>query len=153
MTVPRRSNLAQTWIDLAVYVPIGVVATLHAELPDVIERGRKAAEQRVAVARFIGQMAVTYTRNEAAKARQAPSEGAHALTTVDGTISTPVAGVSDAAPAPSPPAPFEDYDALPASNVVQRMNRLTPAELEAVVAYEQANRRRRTILAKADSLR
>jgi hypothetical protein len=140
------------WLDLAVYAPIGVVATLHAELPDVIERGRKAAENRVAVARFIGQMAVTYTRNEAAKARQAAAAEAHDPTTVDGTISTPVGAVPDATPAP-PRAPFEDYDALPASNVVQRMNRLTPAELDAVVAYEQAHRRRRTILAKADSLR
>ncbi|HWC39746.1 MAG TPA: hypothetical protein VG476_14505 [Acidimicrobiales bacterium] len=71
-----------------------------------------------------------------------------------------------ASPVPSQPAPGEDvpvpptampaggagalaipgYDALSASQVVQRLAGLAPDELEAVRTYEAATRRRRTIL-------
>jgi len=44
------------------------------------------------------------------------------------------------------------YDSLSASQVVQRLGGLSPAELEAVRAYEQANRSRRTILSKVSQL-
>lgn len=44
------------------------------------------------------------------------------------------------------------YDALAASQVVQRLPGLTPAELAAVVAYESSTRKRRTILSRASQL-
>lgn len=44
------------------------------------------------------------------------------------------------------------YDSLSASQVVQRLGGLSPAELEAVRVYEQANRSRRTILSKISQL-
>jgi hypothetical protein len=45
-----------------------------------------------------------------------------------------------------------DYDALAASQVLPRLEGLTPAELEAVRSYEAAHRGRRTILGRIGQL-
>ena len=44
------------------------------------------------------------------------------------------------------------YDALSASQVVQRLAGLSPAELESVRAYEEATRGRKTILSRVAQL-
>ena len=44
------------------------------------------------------------------------------------------------------------YDTLSASQVVQRLDGLAPEELEAVRAYEQSSRKRKTILARVQQL-
>jgi hypothetical protein len=48
--------------------------------------------------------------------------------------------------------PIDGYDSLAASQVVQRLNTLTAAELETVRAHEESNRARRTILGKIAQL-
>ena len=48
--------------------------------------------------------------------------------------------------------PIPGYDALSASQVVERLIGLTPDELDAVHAYETAHRQRRTILGKIEQL-
>jgi hypothetical protein len=48
--------------------------------------------------------------------------------------------------------PIPGYDALSASQVVERLAGLGPAELDAVHAYETAHRQRRTILGKIEQL-
>jgi hypothetical protein len=59
----------------------------------------------------------------------------------------------------APPAPavetlaIPDYDELSASQVVERLDGLGKAELDAVDAYESAHRGRRTILGKIEQLR
>ncbi|MGH9038999.1 MAG: hypothetical protein ACRDZ3_02090 [Acidimicrobiia bacterium] len=84
------------------------------------------------------------------------------------------AGASKPAPAPARPAaktapaktapatapgpvagdlPIPEYDGLSASQVVSRLSGLTPAELEAVAAYETAGRARKTVLGAIDRLR
>ena len=45
-----------------------------------------------------------------------------------------------------------DYDELSASQVVERLDGLPPSELDAVRAYEEAHRARRTILYKIEQL-
>ena len=67
--------------------------------------------------------------------------------------------VAPAPPATSAPASsagaelvIPDYDELSASQVVERLEGLRREELEAVRAYEAANRARRTILFKIDQL-
>jgi len=58
----------------------------------------------------------------------------------------------------SAPAPSVDslaipgYDTLSASQVVQRLSGLAEDELEAVRAYEDASRKRKTILARVEQL-
>lgn len=49
--------------------------------------------------------------------------------------------------------PIDGYDHLAASQVVDRLAALTPAELDAVAGYERANRHRQSVLAKIDQLR
>ena len=48
--------------------------------------------------------------------------------------------------------PIPGYDALSASQVVERLAGLTPDELDAVRAYESAHRHRRTILGKIEQI-
>jgi len=48
--------------------------------------------------------------------------------------------------------PIPGYDALSASQVVERLAGLSPTELDAVRSYEDAHRKRRTILGKIDQI-
>ena len=48
--------------------------------------------------------------------------------------------------------PIPGYDALSASQVVERLTGLSPDELQSVRAYEGAHRNRRTILGKIDQI-
>jgi len=48
--------------------------------------------------------------------------------------------------------PIPDYDELSASHVVERLAGLTPSELQAVAAYENSRRRRKTILSRIEQL-
>jgi hypothetical protein len=62
-----------------------------------------------------------------------------------------------ATPAAAPPAsaadlPLREYDGLSASQVVSRLTGLTPGELRAVRAYEDASRGRRTVLLAIERL-
>lgn len=80
---------------------------------------------------------------------------------VSGNGDTPAGTAADAAaatPHAAASAPAVDdlaipgYDSLSASQVVTRLDGLTPAELEAVRAYENAHRGRKTILNKVAQL-
>ncbi|MFP5317560.1 MAG: hypothetical protein ACLGI2_04620 [Acidimicrobiia bacterium] len=65
-----------------------------------------------------------------------------------------VAPAADVAPSPAAEAlPIPGYDSLSASQVVQRLAGLSPEELEAVRAYEQAGRGRKTVLLRVAQLR
>ena len=72
-------------------------------------------------------------------------------------VRTQPAPVPASSPAPPPPSasglPIPEYDGLSASQVVSRLSGLTPAELEAVAAYEAAGRARKTVLGALDRLR
>jgi hypothetical protein len=62
-------------------------------------------------------------------------------------------GTTTADPAPpSVELPIPGYDALSASQVVERLTGLSAGELDTVRAYEGAHRRRRTILGKIEQL-
>jgi ferritin-like metal-binding protein YciE len=52
----------------------------------------------------------------------------------------------------SPELPIESYDELNAGQVVARLSDLSQAELAAVLAYERANRNRRTVVERAEAL-
>lgn len=79
---------------------------------------------------------------------------------VDPAAETATAGATAAPSAPAPPGPapdvsglaIPDYDGLSASHVVNRLAGLSQPELEAVRAYEAANRGRKTILSKVAQL-
>ena len=95
---------------------------------------------------------------------------------VDTVVATQPETTAPAAPAPPPPPgaapastnpsappgpdptvaveslPIPDYDELSASQVVERLDGLPASELDAVRAYEEAHRARRTILFKIEQL-
>jgi hypothetical protein len=67
--------------------------------------------------------------------------------------STNTSTATSAAPAPAATAlVIPDYDELSASQVVERLDGLQASELDAVRAYEEAHRARRTILYKIEQL-
>jgi hypothetical protein len=91
----------------------------------------------------------------------AADEGAERLPVVVGETVPDVAPqaaveLAETALATAPEAddlPIPGYDSLSASQVVQRLPGLSPAELEAVRAYEQAGRARKTVLLRVAQLR
>lgn len=164
-------------LELAVFAPIGLALTLHDRVPGEFRRRRQALENRVQLARMIGQFAVQQGRAEMARQVQArtahggtPSEPVptpsdvtrHAGPPADGG-STPVSPSGSAAPTlvpatvgdPSTSAeelPIAGYEALAAMQVVQRLGSLRPDELELVRQFETSHRARRTVLAKVEQL-
>lgn len=161
-------------LDLALYAPVGAAITLRHELPKHVKQGRQALENRVQLARFIGQLAVQTGQREIAKrlreqreAREAamaePSAAEAAPTVGDDVGAGPAEPAEPAEPAPAatraaddvPSAadlPIGDYESVPAINVVERLRSMTADEVEQIRLFEVAHRGRRTILAKIDQL-
>lgn len=106
-------------LDVAVFAPLGAVATLTA-----------------ALARRVGRVPL-------------PDGDGVAVTPA------PTAAPTDS-PTPAPTVwrgtdddlPIEGYDHLAASQVVDRLDDLTPHERELVATYERAHRHRQSVLAK-----
>jgi hypothetical protein len=82
-----------------------------------------------------------------APARKAPATRATAAKASRARKSAPPSAATSAAG-----LPIREYDGLSASQVVSRLTGLTPDELRAVRAYEEASRGRRTILLAIDRL-
>ena len=83
--------------------------------------------------------------------RHAPSEPAAAPS--PSAASQPAGESTSASPAPKATTlGIPDYDELSASQVVERLDGLQAGELDAVRAYEEAHRSRRTILYKIEQL-
>lgn len=82
-----------------------------------------------------------------------PTEPADATPTAPRSAAPPPS--SAAAPAAAPPVeslPIPDYDELSASQVIERLEGLDTASLEAIRAYESQHRGRNTILGKIAQL-
>jgi hypothetical protein len=140
----------------------------------------KLQDQAAGVLDFIGGSVTPPPTTPAPSPRRAPASSSNgrssAVQKAPGAArqaARKVAGVTAPAGAPVPPsAPaatsatspaagssaeaadlaIPDYDGLSASHVVNRLGGLAPAELEAVRAYEAANRGRKTILSKVAQL-
>jgi hypothetical protein len=124
------------------------------------------------MAKMMGQFAVGMGRQEVEKRLKQYTERP-APKTAQGPVATPTPAPATAAPAAAPataaPAPAQNgtpvtvhdaqslaipgYDSLSASQVVQRLAGLNPAELAAIGSYEAAGRGRRTILNRVAQLR
>jgi hypothetical protein len=154
--------------DLFVFAPIGLFFEAHNLLPKLAEQGRVHANN----ARMFGQFAVRHGEAELRRRMEGLEEQAGGILRLLGLAGDEPADEQDAPPTPpratapepavptpsgngqSPPAPdpdelaITDYDSLSASQVVTRLEGLTPDELEAVRAYEIAHRGRKTILNK-----
>ena len=164
--------------DLFVYAPIGLFFEGPSLLPKLAEKGRVHARN----ARLFGQFAVRHGEAEVRRRVGDLEEQATGLLRLFGLADEPEAEAPPAptgaptspvrsATAPevvtvpaaagnghasaSPPVDdlaITDYDSLSASQVVTRLEGLTVDELEAVRAYENAHRGRKTILNKVAQL-
>lgn len=149
---------AEKVLDLVLYAPVGAIDLLVRETPRLVADGRQRLEQRVRTARWIGEMAVTVGRQKVEQRWSAliTRPGADDITSAGvGAQAGAAASVEVQTPSSTveaPAEPFHGYDALPASELVQLLFRLTPGELELVRRYESATRSRRTVLAKVDQL-
>lgn len=166
-------------VDLLFYAPVGLAATARDLVPSLVQRGRQEVDPQVGVARMVGQMAVAQGRNQAEKVLDRTFAQAQATLRDLGLLSdeeqTPAsdpprptaqpprrrpaaAARSEATPPAAQASPaavtlaIPDYESLSASQVVPRLSSLSPEELEAVRAYEDAHRGRKTILNKVAQL-
>jgi hypothetical protein len=169
-------------LDAFVYVPAGLVISVAEELPRLAARGRDRLGVRVSSARAVGQFAVKAGHDEFVRRSAGWFPRFSERTVGDGPTpsagpppaETTTAGATEAVaesggPAPSPgPAPnsvdanghiptvgtlsIPGFDALSASQVVQRLDGLNRSELVSVRAYEASTRGRRTILSRVDQL-
>ena len=153
-------------LDLTVFGPIGFVTEAHRLVPELAAKGRETVESQVKVARMVGQFAVQRGQREAAKfverlrpSSPAPRTDAKPTTPPAATNGEVVAeSVDEVIPvrveASTRPSAVRadlaiaDYDSLAASQVLPLLDNLSPAELDAVQAYESAYRKRKTILGR-----
>jgi hypothetical protein len=166
----ERQDPAEQLLDVFVYAPLGLLLEARDLVPKLAEKGQ------VTVARMIGEMAVRQGQRRAEKvlqrlreqpaaapatapadpgsrARPSNGHGAAPAGPVASATSTPTSTAS-AAPAPEASTlAIPGYDTLSASQVLPRLEGLSPAELEAVRAYEAATRGRKTVLTRIEQLR
>lgn len=128
-------------LEALVYAPVGLAAQLRDDVPAVVAKGRAEVENRIRVARWVGEMTVQYGTKALAQ-RLAPH--------------SPQPSVNDAPSAPpAPPAPcepFHGYAALSAAEIVPLLAQVPHVELRLVRDYEAATRARRTVLARVDAM-
>ena len=166
-------------VELFVLAPIGAGAFVRDNAPAVVNelvargraevaRRRSDLNRRVTTVRSTGQVAVVFgvpmlrKRVEELLERSGSAPGSEPAPTRDPVppVPTPITWYARDPDAPTPVAdaptsdglPIPGYDALSASQVVERLAGLERDELDAVQAYESAHRQRRTILGKIEQL-
>jgi hypothetical protein len=174
-------HLVEGAVDLFVYAPIGLFFEAPTLLPKLAEQGRVHANNARLFGQFAVKHGEAEMRRRFGDVEQQavgllkmfgllPDEDAGSAAPAGGgsgpagstTTSPPPSVVTRLEPvggngeAPSGPAvddlAIPDYDSLSASQVVTRLEGLSPDELEAVRAYEAAHRGRKTILNKVAQL-
>jgi hypothetical protein len=144
---PGSPGLVDALMDAFIYAPLGLTLDAQEIAPDLARRGR----QHAAAARQIGEFAVKAGRKRLDDALAKVDEPAEAPTGVGEVLEEPDVVNVHVATDPSDLA-IPGYATLAASQVVKRLDALSPVELEAVRQYEAAGRDRRTILHKITRL-
>lgn len=148
--------------DLVLYAPLGLALEARRLLPEMADRGRR----QITFTRTVGKYTVRRGRHRldellgtgVALIRALLPEGEEAdAHPADPVVETP----ADLAPVetlPAEPGPdpdglaIPDYDSLSAFQVMPRLEALDTDDLDAVRAYEESTRGRRTILNKIAQL-
>jgi len=173
--VTDRRTPGERVLELVVFGPAGLAVTVVEEFPKLVEKGRHRVEGRVHTARLVGQVAFQMGRRQMEQTlgrlaerrtdpghRPEPAAGSEAASPARGAppaapSAAPAVGVDGGGPpvdrnGPRPVLAIPGYDSLSASQVVQRLEGLSPAELDEVRAHEAAHRQRRTILHRVEQL-
>jgi hypothetical protein len=172
----KRQDPTEQLLDLLVYAPLGLLMEARDLVPKLAEKGRQRMGGQVTVARMIGEMAVRQGQRRAEKVVQRlreqpgsrPDRGSPSAGPVNGHRPEPPTGSTGTAhpsgtpssassAAAGPPdassLAIPGYDTLSASQVVPRLEGLSPQELDAIRAYEETTRARKTILTRIEQLR
>jgi hypothetical protein len=169
-------------LDVLVYAPVGLALTAAEELPKLADKGRVRVNAQINMARVVGRFAVSQGRQSLERRlagmgptaapttpmvdpEPAASEASDDVVangsdpgpgSLGGSVpewGAPSGAAVTARPTPSPGRlAIPGYDSLSAPQVVQRLAGLNREELDAVRAYEDAQRGRRTILNRIDQL-
>jgi hypothetical protein len=146
-------------LDLFVFAPLGLLWESRSLYPKLVREGRDQLGPRVQVARMVGQFAVKKGQQEAAKvvhrrrdqsAGEAPPSPPAPVAVRDAhNVVIPlrddpdeIDGIAESDLA------IPSYGSLAASQVVSRLEGLSPVELESVRRYELSHRGRKTVLGK-----
>jgi hypothetical protein len=135
-------------LDVFVFAPIGFVLDARELVPKLAERGRN----QVALLKVVGQFAVNKGRADADRILKSKAAEQPASPPPAETPRTAPATRMRATAAAAAALPINNYDTLSASQIVPRLAGLQPQELAQVAAYENAHRRRRTILGRIAQL-
>lgn len=157
--VDRRQEQVQQRVTTArslgqVAIAFGV-PMVRQKVTGTLEDARRRAQETIGTARPATDGAHVETASAPITEPVARPEAAPTPTGPVAPVMTAVAPVEavDAVDAPDPSElPIPGYDALSASQVVERLTGLDPSELDVVSAYERAHRQRRTILGKIEQL-
>ena len=175
----KRQDPAEQLLDLFVYAPLGLAMEAAELVPKLADKGRQRMGGKVTVARMVGEMAVRQGQRRAEKLFERlrdqqrdgrpPRPGPETTAPANGHGRRPgPASATRSRPGPRPAAApaatpemsadvselaIPGYDTLSASQVVPRLEGLSADELEAVRAYEEAHRARKTVLTRIDQLR
>lgn len=120
----------ERWVDIGVFAPIGVITSLREDLPRYVRQGRQAIENRIVLARWIGQMAVQHGRRQI-ELELAASNGAahHEDEQVEHDEPLPVTSHSD--PEPETESAVEPAVEPAAEPVVEPVSEDLTADLDA----------------------
>ena len=163
----NRQDPAEQLLDLLVYAPLGLLMEARDLVPKLADKGRQRMGGQVTVARMIGELAVRQGQRRAERVlqrlREQQSRPAPSGPSSEGPANghrPPPSATATPSSAASPPSSLGDasslaipgYDTLSASQVVPRLEGLSGDELEAIRAYEEGTRARKTVLTRIDQL-
>jgi len=153
MTAPTSSSFEKV-ITAVLFVPFELGAKFVDDFPTRLTR----AKQQIDIARRLGKNDVDHRVAAATATVHDPTGGS-----VDADGHAAIIGEARIEDRPEPtPQPsvslvdelaLVDYDHLPASHIISKLDGLTIGEVDAIGRYEVANRARRTVLGKIDQLR
>lgn len=128
-------DFAERLLDLLVYVPLGLALEAKDLVPKLAERGRG----QVALTRLAGTVA----------ARRGQTEAAKVVDDLRSNVESFFAAGSAAQERPEPEdpgLPIPEYADLTAVEVIPMLADLDDSQLDAIEAFERANRNRSTVL-------
>jgi hypothetical protein len=131
-------------LDVFVFAPLGFALDARELVPKLAERGRN----QFALLKVIGQFVINKGRADADRKLQSKPPATPAPPAARTPPATRIRTTATTASA----LPINNYDTLSASQIVPRLAGLRPEELARVRSYENAHRRRRTILGRIAQL-
>lgn len=103
--MPEQRTLPERLVELALFVPVGIAASVVEELPSLAEKGREKLSGQLELARLIGKMAVGQAQRRLGKEPPRPSAPPESPVGEPPVSGSPAAGAAASPrPRPTPPA-------------------------------------------------